>query len=639
MAWYDNLSKFRNIRNVPTVLQDTADRLRRNSAGKKEKEEPAPQAAPDAAETPAAETSAAAADIPSADEVFAYFRQIAAIPHGSFHTEAISDYLEQFALDHRLSYRRDQMGNLIIRRPGSAGCEDLPAVALQGHIDMVCEKEASNPIDMEKEAITVLQDGDWLHADGTTLGGDDGIAVAIMLALLADDSLRCPPLECVFTVDEEVGLLGADGIDLSDLQSRRMINLDSEDEGIITAGCAGGVEVICTLTGTRREKKGRVLSLSVGGLRGGHSGVAIGQGRANADLVLARLLYRLESCGKYGIVSLNGGTRDNAIPRDAGAEIIFTRSISTDTVRQTVEEFREALQAEYSATDPDLRIDAQWITQEGPGKAKKDLRPAFTRKDSRRFVRFLITLPNGVIEYLPQQTDVPQTSLSLGIVRSMADGIRTHSLVRSCINSQKEMLVDRIRCLADMFDAKIDFQGAYPAWEKIEHSQFRDLAADVYEKLTGVKAEVQVIHGGLECGLLAAKVPGLDCISIGPVMQGVHTPAERLSISSSRRVYGYVREILAECAETPQARPEAAQKTAEAAEEPEIAEDTGMAAEAAETSEAQVSAEAAPDQNAAAAAPDQTTAAAAPDEQADAADQTAAAAAPGEQADTAAKQL
>ena len=623
MAWKDNLSKFRNIRNVPTVLQDTADRIRRNSGKGTSGEESAEQAVSDTAPVSMADQeqgpgvpaeSMSQADIPSADEVFAYFRQIAAIPHGSFHTEALSDYLEQFAKDHQLSCRRDQMGNLIIRRPGSTGCEDLPAVALQGHIDMVCEKEASNPIDMEKEAITVLQDGDWLHADGTTLGGDDGIAVAIMLALLADDTVCCPPLECVFTVDEEVGLLGADGIDLSDLQSRRMINMDSEDEGIITAGCAGGVEVICTLTGTRREKKGRILSLSVGGLRGGHSGEAIGQGRANADLVLARLLYRLESCGKYSIVSFNGGTRDNAIPRDAGAEIIFTGTISTETVRQTVEEFREALQAEYRWTDPDLRIDAEWITQEGPGKAKKDLRPAFTRKDSRRFVRFLMTLPNGVIEYLPTQTDVPQTSLSLGIVRTMADGIRTHSLVRSCINSQKEMVVDRIRCMADVFDAEIDFQGAYPAWEKIPHSPFRDLAANVYEKLTGVKAEVQVIHGGLECGLLAAKVPGLDCISIGPVMQGVHTPAERLSISSCRRVYGYVREILAECAETPQARPEAAQKTAEAAEEPEITEDTGMAAEAAETSEAQVSAEAAQDQNATAAAPD-------------------------EQADTAAKQL
>lgn len=477
-------------------------------------------------------------------DVFGYFRAISAIPHGSFHTKEISDYLESFAKDHGLSYVRDELGNLIISRPGSAGCEDAEPIALQGHIDMVCEKEASNPINMEKEAITLKTDGEWLWADRTTLGGDDGIAVAIMLALLADKTIKCPPLECVFTVDEEVGLLGAYSLDLSTLKSRRMINLDSEDEGVITASCAGGAEDICTLSGKRREKKGEVLEISVDGLRGGHSGERISHGRANAVLLLTRLLYRLESFGKYCLISFNGGTRDNAIPRDSKAEIIFTGDISRNEIKEAIAGFARDIAREYSVTDPDIHIHAKW-----PDKGKTDLRIAFSRKDSRRMIRFLMALPNGVIEYSPLYKDVPQTSLSLGILKTMADGMCVHSMVRSSINSQKMMMLDRIQSICDAFKAKVETKGTYPAWELIEKSAFRDLAADVYQKVTGTKPTVVVIHGGLECGLLAAKVPGLDCISLGPDMEEVHTPAERLNIPSSKRTYDYIKALLEVCAD------------------------------------------------------------------------------------------
>lgn len=607
MSLQTRLRSVRNIRKVPTVLQDTVTRIRKaRGTGTEEQNTPEvpaeasesiqekpdisvghvpaecpaePEAAPQTpaeAAAPASSVESAPAEspaepepvpqtfaeaageapsgtnigsLPSAKAVFDYFREIAAIPHGSFHTEAISAYLEKFALDRGLDCRRDEMGNLIIRRPAAAGFENAAPVALQGHIDMVCEKELSNPIDMEKEAITVLQEGEWLRADRTTLGGDDGIAVAIMMAVLSDETICCPPVECIFTVDEEVGLLGAAGIDLSNLQSRRLINIDSEEEGIITAGCAGGAEEVCTLTAQRREKKGQALVLTVSGLKGGHSGECIGMGRANADLLLARLLYRLETCGKYSIVSLNGGNRDNAIPRDARAEILFTgKNVSRGKILNAVETFSEEITAEYSMTDPEIRIDAVWGTGEEKGLGKDELRNAFSRKDSRRFVRFLLTLPNGVMEYSPLQDGMPQTSLSLGIVRTMADGMRTHSLVRSNLNSQKQMLQDRFACLGDVFDADIEIHGAYPAWERIGNSAFRDLAVRTWEKISGSKAQVQVIHSGLECGLLAAKVPGLDCISIGPEMEAIHTPAERLNIPSSERVYAYVLEILAECA-------------------------------------------------------------------------------------------
>ena len=504
-------------------------------------------------ETPAEEIAAEAAaeekvltglDALEPADVFRFFREISAIPHGSFHTAAISSYLEDFAKSHDFSYIRDDLGNVIISKPASAGCESAAPIALQGHIDMVCEKEASNPIDMEKEAITLRTDGEWLSADRTTLGGDDGIAVAMMLALLDDASITCPPLECVFTVDEEVGLLGAYGLDLSSLRSRRMINLDSEDEGVITASCAGGAEVICTLSGKRREKNGEILEIRIEGLRGGHSGERINCGRANADLLMARLLCRLQEKGKFCIIGFNGGNRDNAIPRECRAEIIFTGKFSRSEIKEAVASFANDIAKEYSVTDPDIHVSAKW-----PNKGRKALHIAFGRKDSRRMIRLLMAFPNGVIEYSPLYKDVPQTSLSMGIVKTMADGICIHSMVRSSINSQKQMMLDRIACIAEEFDASIDIKGTYPAWELIEKSDFRDLAAEVYEKLTGIKPVVCVIHGGLECGLLAAKVPGLDCISIGPDMEEVHTPAERLNIPSSKRTYDYLKVLLAACAE------------------------------------------------------------------------------------------
>ena len=475
-------------------------------------------------------------------DVFGYFREISAIPHGSYHTSELSDYLESFAKDHSLDYVRDDMGNLIISRPASKGCEGFAPIALQGHIDMVCEKDASNPIDMEKQAISLMTDGEWIWADRTTLGGDDGIAVAIMLTLLVDETITCPPLECIFTVDEEVGLLGADKMNLTGLRSRRMINLDSENEGLITASCAGGAEVGLTYKAKRRDKKGEVLTLSVKGLRGGHSGECINCGRANADILLARLLYRLEKVGKYCIIGINGGLRDNAIPREAKAEIIFTGNFKHREVKEAVQSFADDIAREYSVTDPDIHIHAEWAN-----KGKIITRIAFGRKDSRRLVRFLMSIPNGLIETSALYKDVPQTSLNLGILKTMAEGFHMVSMVRSSINSQKQMLLDRIACIADEFGISMAVEGVYPAWELIEQSDFRDLAADVYQQLTGKKAEVCVIHGGLECGLLAAKVPGLDCISIGPDMEGVHTPSERLNIPSSKRTYDYIKSILEVC--------------------------------------------------------------------------------------------
>ena len=262
----------------------------------------------------------------------------------------------------------------------------------------------------------------------------------------------------------------------------------------------------------------------------------------NGTLPLITALQALHITGE--VININGGTRDNAIPRDSKAEILFKSRVRRGDVVEEVDAFIADIEKEYSVTDPDIRISTVWSSRD-----KEEPRIVFTRKDSRRMIRFLLTLPNGVIEYSPLYRDVPQTSLSLGIVKTMADGIRTHSLVRSSVNSQKQMIMDRIECLAEEFGASVNTEGAYPAWELIEKSDFRNLAADVYRKVTGKDAKVCVTHGGLECGLLAAKVKGLDCISIGPDMEEIHTPAERLNIPSTKRMYTYIRELLAACCE------------------------------------------------------------------------------------------
>lgn len=534
-------------------------------------DKPAPEETP-AAETPAAEAQAGEAQteettavekpaqkaaagasgqdqsgqIPDPAEVFQYFYAVSAIPHGSFHTKELSDYLENFASENGLACTRDEAGNLIISRPGSKGYEKAEPLALQGHIDMVLEKESSNDINMEKEPITLIRDGEWLRADRTTLGGDDGIAVAMMMALLTDQTIQCPPLECIFTVDEEVGLRGAYALDLSGLKSCRMINLDSEEEGVITSACAGGVQVICSLPGIRREKKGSPMEITISGLLGGHSGEMIGRGRANADRLMARLLYRLDKEAKYHLISFNGGKKDNAIPREAKAEILFVGKFSRKKIRETVRTFADDIAKEFSVTDPDIEIAARWMDKDGE-KGEKYI--VFRHKDTRRMVRFLMVLPNGVTRFSPIFKDVPRTSLNLGIVRTMADGMYTDSLLRSSIDSQKLLLVNRILCIAEEFGIDTKTEGSYPAWELVEKSEFRKMAAEVYRRVTGKEAKIQVTHGGLECGILAAKVPGLECISIGPDMEEIHTPAERLNIPSCQRTWEYVKELVAACAQ------------------------------------------------------------------------------------------
>ena len=511
-----------------------------------DKEEPAAETE---AEAPAAleavkEEPAAAPDIMSIEpkEVFRYFKIICDIPHGSFNTEGISNFLVKFAAGHNYKCVKDDRGNVIIFAPATPGCEEAPALILQGHMDMVCETAPGCDADMTRDPVRTLVEGDWLTADGTTLGGDDGIAVAMMLAVLDSSEIPHPALECIFTTDEEVGLQGAEALDASEITGRRMLNMDSESEGAFTVGCAGGADMILAVHGRRSEKSGRVLRIRVGGLLGGHSGEMIGAGRANADLLMARILYTLYRKTEFRLLNVQGGNKDNAIPREAEASLLFPAAVDRKKVKKQIKEIRKALKNEYAVCDPGLKVKADWVKEN-----VTELRPAFTKNDTRKFIRFLMTVPNGVIEYTPGLAGMPQTSLNLGILTTAADGISAEFLIRSSVNSQKQMMMDRLACIAAQFEGTVRIVGQYPAWEYRTESDFRDLLQGVYKDTYGKEAGICVTHGGLECGLLAAKIPGLDAVSIGPEMSGIHTPDEKLNIPSVQRTWQFLKAALEAC--------------------------------------------------------------------------------------------
>ena len=470
-----------------------------------------------------------------------FFYDICSIPHASYHTEKLADYLVDFAISHSLKYRRDEAGNVVIFKPASKGREDEPALILQGHIDMVAEKEADISLDMEKEAISVFEDGDFLRAKGTTLGADDGAAVAIMLAVLDDDSVSAPALECVFTADEEVGLLGADALDLTDLKGRRLLNLDSEQEGIFTAGCAGGMDVVCRLPVKRKLYNGIALKITVEGLLGGHSGEMIGRGRANAALLSGRLMRMIHNTvAPFHLAQISSGGKDNAIPRSADIKLLFPLSCDKESILSAVKGFEETIRNEYALADPDIRIHAEFESY----LYNENGMPAMTGKSTKRIISFLNTVPNGVVEYTQGFDALPQTSLNLGILNTEETTVEAVSLVRSSIDSQKFYIAEKVGMIGRMHKAEVTFGSGYPAWPYRKDSGFRKMLCEIYKEVTGKEAGVTITHGGLECGIFCGKLPDLDCVSAGPDMYDIHTPKEHLSLSSFDRTCTFIKRVL-----------------------------------------------------------------------------------------------
>ncbi len=464
--------------------------------------------------------------------VFSYFEDICRIPHGSGNTKAISDYLAAFAREKGIRYVQDGLNNVLMFLPGTPGYEDHAPVILQGHMDMVCEKEESCPIDMQKQGLDVTHDGTCVYARGTTLGGDNGIAVAYMLALAADLEIPHPPLELLFTVDEETGMYGAAGVDLSDFQGRTMLNLDSEDEGIFTVSCAGGAGGVLRLPVQRRPVYGPCVRLTVEGLRGGHSGVEIHKNRANANKVMGELLSRIQKRMPLCITSLSGGAKDNAIPRSCQVTAV-PLGMYIERINEITEQLQQEIRESYD--EPDAKIYGEDVDALGGN--------ALTTEDSARVIALLCAAPNGVQAWSQDIEGLVQTSLNLGIAR-LEEALQLHFSVRSSVNREKWELVDQLKALASFHGGQFTDHGNYPAWEYKKDSRLRDTMVATYTRLYGKAPQVVAIHAGLECGLLSEKLPGLDCVSIGPMMHDIHTSREKLDIASTRRTWEFILEVL-----------------------------------------------------------------------------------------------
>ncbi|MCH5251862.1 MAG: aminoacyl-histidine dipeptidase [Lachnospiraceae bacterium] len=469
--------------------------------------------------------------------VFRFFSEISRIPHGSENTEALAEYCLNFAKERGLEAVKDNYGNVIIFKAGTKGYEQSESIILQGHLDMVCEKHPDCSKDMEREGIDLVMDGKYLCAKGTTLGGDDGIAVAYILALLDDKELPHPPIEALLTADEEVGLRGAHALDVSKLTGKRMINIDSEEEGVLTVSCAGAVRISGTVPLTYEKTTASMCAkkITVGGLLGGHSGIDIGRNHKNAAIILAEALYEFGSQAKFQIAEMTSGGRLNVIPSTAEAVICMEPS-EISKVDKALTEFNTWLKDACADTEPDALVmtaDEQ-LPEECLDHASTDI-----------VISTLLLVPNGVSSI---STDIPflvQTSSNLGSVMIQEGNLELGFLVRSNTDYGKAETLRSLACLFVHRNGRMSTEDDYPAWEYRRTSPLRDTMVQVYEEMYGEKPQICAIHAGLECGILAEKIQGADMISIGPNMENVHTPEERLEIASVKRCWEYLLKVLA----------------------------------------------------------------------------------------------
>ena len=468
-------------------------------------------------------------------DVFYYFEEICKIPHGSGNTGQISDYLKAFADEHGLYCRQDELNNIVMIKEASKGYEDHEPVLLQGHMDMVAVKDADCTIDMTKDGLQLEILGDRLTAKGTSLGGDDGIAVAFALALLAGEEYRHPRIELILTVDEEVGMEGATGLTVDDLTAKRMINLDQEEEKIFITGCAGGARIDIRKKTETEQVKGMLCKLKISGLQGGHSGQEINKERGNAICLMGRLLAALQEKTPIYLKEVNGGTADNAIPNEVCAEIVVTEW--TEDIAAFMEEKFCGLKAEFAGKEDGLKCELQVGAEDA-------LIEVCNRKDSEQWIHLLNVIPHGVIANSVKMKGLVETSLNPGILNVSAVEGMVSTSVRSSNAAAKEALINQLKSLAALCDATVGIRGDYPGWDYDPDSPLREKMVTIYEEMYGVKPQIEAIHAGLECGIFQSKIPGLDCVSIGPDMQDIHTTRETLSIPSVQRVWKFLLKVL-----------------------------------------------------------------------------------------------
>ena len=469
------------------------------------------------------------------ERVFYYFEEIAQIPHGSGNTKQISDYLVSFAKKHNLEYIQDEINNVIIIKDATAGYENSEAVIIQGHMDMVCEKESDCDIDFTKDGLRLYVEDGFVKAKGTTLGGDDGIAVAYALALLESDEYEHPRLEVVITVDEETGMDGAYGIDLSMLKGKKLLNIDSDEEGIFLTSCAGGTAVKAEIPVNRNTEHGLLLNVKVDGLFGGHSGAEIHKERGNASLLMGRLLNTIAEEVPFGIVSLAGGLKDNAIPRECNASILIPEE-ALGRVAEIIAEVDGTYKKEFFASDANVRVSHEVV-----GVQDADILDFVSLN---KVLCYLRLVPNGVQHMSQAISGLVETSLNMGIMELKEDIFMTETSIRSSVGSRKADLRNRLINIIELVGGNAEVVGDYPAWEYKAESKLREEIATAYKNVYGEEPQFTAIHAGLECGILSEKIDGLDSVSFGPQNFDIHTPQERLNIASTERVWNFLVEYL-----------------------------------------------------------------------------------------------
>lgn len=473
--------------------------------------------------------------------VWHYFEELSKIPRPSGMEENATQFIVEVAKKHNLTFKKDKVGNVVISIPPSKGFEKSPTVILQGHLDMVCEKNSGTKHNFTKDPIKLIVSGDTVKADGTTLGADNGIGVAMALALLDDKDSKFGPLELLFTTDEERGLNGAKSLSKDFVTGKILINLDTEEEGAIYIGCAGGTDTILDLKITRDEKSfGKTYLIKVTGLRGGHSGSDIHKGRGNANQILTRVLRQIQKEGiDYGIIAIQGGSKRNAIPREAFAQISLNPK-NLASVEEIIKNVYSQIKLELRNVDDGLKIEI-----EGNQRTKN---APFTEKSKKKVLDLLFSIPHGVISYDKEIPDLVETSTNFAIIETEEEKVSIITSQRSNLTSRMNWAAERMRVLGTLAGAKSKSSGTYHGWTPNLKSKLLLLAKKTYKKITGKESIAKAIHAGLECGLFGEKFAGLDMISIGPTIKNAHTPDECVSIASVERTYKFLKELLKDIA-------------------------------------------------------------------------------------------
>ena len=469
--------------------------------------------------------------------VWNYFAEIVRIPRCSKHEEKMTRYVLETAKRLGLEAKADRMGNVVARKPASPGKERVPMVCLQGHLDMVCEKNKDVVHDFSKDPIELVRKGDVMMANGTTLGADNGVGVATNLAIMEDKTLVHGPLEFLFTVDEETGLTGAAGLEAGFLKSRILLNLDSEEEGELYVGCSGGRDTTGTWTVTFDAAPAQAVAgvLAVTGLKGGHSGMEIHQGRGNAIKTLNRALRALDALG-VRLSSIQGGSKRNAIPREAEATV-WVPAKRWDEAVQAVNAFNKAARAEVSTVDPDLKVSLTAIRGAKRGKVIK-------KAQQRKLLQTIAALPHGVMKMSADIPGLVETSTNVAVIETGKKGISLATSQRSSVPSEIDEMCDTVRTIFELGGAAVAQGDGYPGWKPNLASPILKLAKRTYKELYGKEPAVKAIHAGLECGIIGERVPGMDMLSFGPTLQGVHSPDEKIFIGTVETFWNYLLAIL-----------------------------------------------------------------------------------------------